>query len=70
MIEADLPERIGGLACRVMRGGEVVADAVMVSGRTTVERKRLTLAHELAHRIIRSTGNPLPTLSRRLRGTT
>ena len=30
----------------------------MVSSRTNVERKRFTLAHELAHRIVRSTGNP------------
>lgn len=58
VVEADLPERISGLACRVMRDGKVVADAVVVSSRTNVERKRLTLAHELAHRIIRSTGNP------------
>ncbi len=58
MVEGDLPERISGLACHVMRDGRVVVDAVAVSKWTTVERKRLTLAHELAHRIIRSTGNP------------
>ena len=58
VVEADLPERISGLACRGMRRGRVVADGVMVSSRTNVERKRFTLAHELAHKIIRSTGNP------------
>ena len=58
VVEADLPERINGLACRVMRGGRPVADAVAVSKWTNVERKRFTLAHELAHRIIRSTGDP------------
>ena len=58
VVEADLPERINGLACRVMRSGRPVADAVAVSKRTNVERKRFTLAHELAHRIIRSTANP------------
>ena len=58
VVEADLPERISGLACRAMRRGEVVADAVLVSTRTTVERKRFTLAHELAHKVIRATGNP------------
>lgn len=58
VVEADLPERISGLACRAMRKGRVVADAVVVSSRTNVERKRFTLAHELAHKIIRSTGNP------------
>ncbi|WP_419857340.1 helix-turn-helix domain-containing protein [Candidatus Palauibacter irciniicola] len=58
VIEDDLPARISGLACQVLRGGKPVADAVLVSSRTNVERKRLTLAHELAHRMIGSTGNP------------
>ena len=58
VVEADLPESINGLSCHVLRGGEVVAEAVMVSSQMNVERKRFTLAHELAHRIIRSTGNP------------
>ena len=62
VVEADLPERISGLACRAMRRGAVVADAVVVSERTNVERRRFTLAHELAHKIIRSTGNPAVTL--------
>ena len=57
VIVADLPESINGLSCHVLRGGEIVAEAVMVSSRINVERKRFTLAHELAHRIIRSTGN-------------
>ena len=59
VVEADLPESINGLSCHVLRGGQVVAEAVMVSIRINVERKRFTLAHELAHRIIRSTGNPV-----------
>ena len=58
VVEADLPERISGLACHVLRGGEPVAETVVVSSRINVERKRFTLAHELAHRIIRATGNP------------
>jgi len=58
VVEADLPKRISGLACHVFRGGEPIAEAVVVSSRINVERKRFTLAHELAHRIIRSTGNP------------
>ena len=58
VVEDDLPERINGLACHVLRGGTPVAEAVIVSSRINVERKRFTLAHELAHRIIRSTGNP------------
>ena len=58
VVEANLPEHINGLACHVLRDGKPVADAIVVSSRTNVERKRFTLAHELAHRIIRSTGNP------------
>ena len=59
VIEADLPARFDGLACGVKRSGNRSdTDVVVTSGRTNVERKRLTLAHELAHRVIRDTGNP------------
>ncbi len=58
VVEADLPERISGLSCHVRSSCEIVADAVIVSSRINVERKRFTLAHAIAHRIIRSTGNP------------
>ena len=54
----DLPESINGLACHVLQRGRTVAEAVVVSTRINVERRRFTLAHELAHQIIRSTGNP------------
>ncbi len=64
VVEADLPESINGLSCHVLRGGKIVAEAVVVSSRINVERKRFTLAHELAHRIIRSTGNPTIDLER------
>lgn len=58
VVEEDLPESIHGMACRVLRGGEPVAAAVLVSRRVGVERKRFTLARELARRVIRSSGNP------------
>ena len=58
VVEDDLPQRINGLACRVLRSGKPVADAVVVSTQTNVERKRFNLAHELAHRIIGATQNP------------
>ncbi len=64
VVEADFPESINGLSCHVLRGGEIVAEAVVVSSRINLERKRFTLAHELAHRIIRSTGNPAIDLER------
>ena len=55
VLEEDLPERINGLAGRAGRKGRPDVDVVVVSRHTNVERKRFTLAHELAHRIIRST---------------
>lgn len=59
VIEVDLPERINGLACHVQRGsGQPDTQVIVISSRTNVERKRFTLAHELAHRIITATGNP------------
>ena len=59
VIEADLPERFDGLACDVHRTGERPdTEVVVISSRTNIERKRFNLAHELAHRVIRDTGNP------------
>ena len=59
VVEADLPQRFDGLACDVLCSGDRPDTAVVVvSSRTGVERKRFNLAHELAHRIIRATGNP------------
>ncbi len=59
VIEGDLPERFDGLACDVQRSGEKPQiHVIVVSSRTNIERKRFNLAHELAHRVIRATGNP------------
>lgn len=59
VIEADLPQRFDGLACDALCANDRPSAAVVVvSSRTGVERKRFNLAHELAHRIIRATGNP------------
>ena len=58
VVEADLPERINGLACRVERTSCPPTEVIVVSKRTNVERKRLNLVHELAHRIISATGDP------------
>lgn len=58
VVEADLPERINGLACHVERGNGAPTEVIVVSRHTNVERKRFNLAHELAHRIIIETKNP------------
>jgi Zn-dependent peptidase ImmA (M78 family)/transcriptional regulator with XRE-family HTH domain len=50
---ADLPERVSGLTClvkRPSRGSEI--PVIVVNRNHTLERRRLTLAHELAHRVI------------------
>jgi len=57
VIEADLPERINGLACHVERVDNPPTEVIVVSRQTNVERKRFNLAHELAHRIITATGS-------------
>lgn len=60
ILEQDVPQYMNGLACqaRVLNIGVRVVDAVLVSSKVNVERKRFTLAHELAHQIIPSTGDP------------
>ena len=57
VIEAEIPERINGLACHVERADAPSVEVIVVSRQTNVERKRFNLAHELAHRIIAATGN-------------
>lgn len=65
VIEAGLPERFDGLACDVKCGrGRADTQVVVISSRTNVERKRFSLAHELAHRVIRKTGRPDVTIER------
>ena len=50
VIEADLPERIDGLACAArLSGGRGNVRAIVVSSRANLERKRFSLARELAH---------------------
>ncbi|MCY3883748.1 MAG: XRE family transcriptional regulator [Gammaproteobacteria bacterium] len=60
ILEQDVPKHIDGLACQaeVLNNGWRVVDIVLVSSRVNIEQKRFTLAHELAHQIIPSTGNP------------
>lgn len=65
VIEADLPNRVSGMACHVRRrGAETDLPVIVFSSRFNVERKRFTLAHELGHRIIRSTAPDGPRLEK------
>ena len=53
VLVAPLPARVSGLTCLVQRPGEQAELPVIVVNRdASLERRRLTLAHELAHRLI------------------
>lgn len=59
VIEADLPERFDGLACEArLSGDRPNTHAIVVSSRVNLERKRFSLAHELAHLALPASGNP------------
>jgi Zn-dependent peptidase ImmA (M78 family)/DNA-binding XRE family transcriptional regulator len=49
----DLPDRVSGFTCLVQQtNGLPELPVVVVNRHKTLERRRLTLAHELAHRVI------------------
>ena len=49
----DLPERVSGLTCLVHRQRhKKKVPVIVVNRKLTLERRRFTLAHELAHRLI------------------
>jgi Zn-dependent peptidase ImmA (M78 family)/transcriptional regulator with XRE-family HTH domain len=48
-----LPDRVSGFTCLVKRGGDnAELPVIVVNKKVSLERRRLTLAHELAHRLI------------------
>jgi Zn-dependent peptidase ImmA (M78 family)/DNA-binding XRE family transcriptional regulator len=49
----ELPAKVSGFTCLVKRSGDQAdLPAVVVNKNASLERRRLTLAHELAHRVI------------------
>ena len=53
VVMIDLPEKVSGLTCRAVRQSNRKDVAVIVvNQRMTLERRRLTLAHELGHQLI------------------
>lgn len=53
----DLPDSVSGFTCLVQRPGGLAHVPVIVANRQkSLERRRLTLAHELAHRVIDPAG--------------
>ncbi|GGF73378.1 transcriptional regulator [Terasakiella brassicae] len=47
----DLPDRVSGLTCEVMREGKTAVPVIVVNANHSLERRRITLAHELGHRL-------------------
>lgn len=53
VLTVRLPDRVSGFTCLVKRrAGELDLPVIVVNSRFSLERRRLTLAHELAHRLI------------------
>lgn len=53
IIAVDIPKKVSGLTGDVQRpGGKPDVPIIVVSTQFSIERRRFTLAHELAHRII------------------
>lgn len=53
IVEADLPERVDGLTCLVRRtDGRAALPVIVVKRDAPLERRRFTLCHELAHRVV------------------
>lgn len=48
----DLPERISGFTCLVKTNSHADLPVIVVNKKFSLERRRLTLAHELCHRLI------------------
>ena len=53
VLVVDLPDRVSGFTCMVAREyGAPGLPVIVVNRQFSLERRRLTLAHELAHRVI------------------
>lgn len=53
VLTVPLPDRVSGFTCLVGRGeGQPYLPVIVVNDQFSLERRRLTLAHELAHRLI------------------
>ena len=52
VLTVSLPDRVSGLTCLVKRPDETDLPVIVVNNQFSLERRRLTLGHELAHRLI------------------
>jgi Zn-dependent peptidase ImmA (M78 family) len=56
VLTVHLPDRVSGFTCLVKRPNAGDLPVIVVNNKFSLERRRLTLAHELAHRLIDSDG--------------
>ena len=52
VLTVTLPDRVSGFTCMVKRPDAADLPVIVVNDQFSLERRRLTLAHELAHRLI------------------
>jgi Zn-dependent peptidase ImmA (M78 family)/DNA-binding XRE family transcriptional regulator len=53
VLTTDIPERVSGFTCMVQRPADLPAlPVIVVNSQFSLERRRLTLAHELAHQLM------------------
>lgn len=56
VLTAALPQRVSGFTCMVKRPKQDALPVIVVNNQFSLERRRLTLGHELAHRLIDAGG--------------
>ncbi len=56
VLTVHLPDRVSGFTCLVKRPKAADLPVIVVNNQFSLERRRLTLAHELAHRLIDGEG--------------
>jgi len=56
VLTVHLPDRVSGFTCLVKRPNSADLPVIVVNNHFPLERRRLTLAHELAHRLIDGAG--------------
>lgn len=56
VLTVPLPGRVSGFTCLVKRRNEADKPVIVVNNQSSLERRRLTLGHEVAHRLMETDG--------------
>jgi len=54
VMHLELPDDVSGLTCMIERDSVASVPVIVVNSRHSIERRRLTLLHELAHRLVKA----------------